>query len=213
MLHQELQQRLCDIPEELHPSWDWSTQTPEPLNSQCSADRESEGSGDDRHHYHQSSLRYQDKGNMREAGPHPAERLWRQQTDSIRRRWCLLVCFFFSYIQNSIHKRKTDRQTSAVRQGRRSLQLILPDIWLPVSINQYKRNYFNTSVLKLRWPQKSLQTEQNSMNSMLVFQKHKKTMETPLNWTNYEQKCTGYELNWNWNKWQQIKIKSNWIAF
>ncbi len=132
-----------------------------------------------------SSLRYQDKGNMREAGLYPSVD-WLSQEEMM---FTGLLLFF--YIQNSIRKRKTDRQTCAVRQGWRSLQLILLDIWLPVSINQCKKTDSNTSVLKLRCPQKSLQTEQNSIYELNVaFSKHKNTMETPLNWTNYEQKCT-----------------------
>ncbi len=87
-----------------------------------------ERSGDDHHHHHHH---WQDKGNLREAG-----RIW-QQTDSVKRRWCLLVCFYFTFRIQSVRERQTGRHVRYDRDED-------PNNWF--CINQCKKTDSDTSV-------------------------------------------------------------------
>ncbi len=83
-------------------------------------------------------------------------RIW-QQTDSVKRRWCLLVCFYFTFRIQSVRERQTGRHVRYDRDEDPNNWFFQTFDCLSASISARK------PILIPVCPQKSLQTEQNSI--------------------------------------------------
>ncbi len=139
------------ISEDLHPNWECQQQLMEiHTNIWTSELTESQRGGEVRRRPSSSSL----TGQREREGSR--SRIW-QQTDSVKRRWCLLVCFYFTFRIQSVRERQTVRHVRYDRDEDPNNWFFQTFDCLSASISARK------PILIPVCPQKSLQTEQNSI--------------------------------------------------